>query len=271
MRKSIISVVRDGSAKAGAAAKVSGRLARDLDLRLVLVHVADDSPGFPYRDRRRREAQRRRAIRHGRELLEPVAAAIPEVNAEIEVVLRSETNGLGSFLKRQMPQLIVMGSDGDLAELAREADCPLVAVPPGAARRFFARDLVEWPSIVCGLDGSDESWRAMRVARRLAEGLHVELTLGFVDESGPWPEAPEEVRVEVGDPVEGLRELAGRDGVRLIVVGSRGYGRLASALLGSVSRDLVASAPVPVVIVPPGARVPDFGKDVSRSELTRAA
>jgi nucleotide-binding universal stress UspA family protein len=49
------------------------------------------------------------------------------------------------------------------------------------------------------------------------------------------------------------RVVARRDG-RLIVVGSRGRGPIAGALLGSVSGALAHSATVPVVIVPPGAR-----------------
>jgi nucleotide-binding universal stress UspA family protein len=42
------------------------------------------------------------------------------------------------------------------------------------------------------------------------------------------------------------------EGVDLLVTGSRSYGPLAGALVGSVSRHLVDHAPCPVVIVPRG-------------------
>ena len=44
------------------AARVAGELARELDRTLVLVHVADDPPTFPYGDTRLREHRRREAI-----------------------------------------------------------------------------------------------------------------------------------------------------------------------------------------------------------------
>jgi nucleotide-binding universal stress UspA family protein len=41
----------------------------------------------------------------------------------------------------------------------------------------------------------------------------------------------------------------------LLVLGSRGYGSVRSALLGSVSRALVRSAACPVVVLPAGSTV----------------
>lgn len=48
-------------------------------------------------------------------------------------------------------------------------------------------------------------------------------------------------------PARALIEVAG--GAGLVVVGSRGHGRLAGALLGSVSRQLLHHAPCPVVVI----------------------
>jgi len=52
-----------------------------------------------------------------------------------------------------------------------------------------------------------------------------------------------------GDPVGEIAAFAEAHDVDLIVVGSRGHGTLASALLGSVSRGVLADAKRPVLIV----------------------
>ena len=62
------------------------------------------------------------------------------------------------------------------------------------------------------------------------------------------PEVAVTASVEVGDPVALLVERS-RD-ARLTVVGTRGRGRMMSALLGSVSRGLLERAQGPVMVVP---------------------
>jgi nucleotide-binding universal stress UspA family protein len=48
-----------------------------------------------------------------------------------------------------------------------------------------------------------------------------------------------------------IAAIAAETGAQLIVVGTRGYGRFAGALLGSVAQGLLHSAPCPVLVVPP--------------------
>jgi nucleotide-binding universal stress UspA family protein len=60
---------------------------------------------------------------------------------------------------------------------------------------------------------------------------------------GATPHAP---RGEVADVLGGA---ATKLGVDLLVVGSRGHGPLAGAVLGSVSHALVSRSPVPLTIV----------------------
>jgi nucleotide-binding universal stress UspA family protein len=60
-----------------------------------------------------------------------------------------------------------------------------------------------------------------------------------------------EVRVAEGDP-RGVLEKLGAD-ADLIVVGRRGHGRLAHAVLGSVTTSLVHRPVAPIAVVPPRA------------------
>jgi len=58
-----------------------------------------------------------------------------------------------------------------------------------------------------------------------------------------------EQRVEVGDAGAVLCHLAEELGADVVVVGSRGHGRIRRALLGSVSTHVANNAPCPVLIV----------------------
>jgi nucleotide-binding universal stress UspA family protein len=62
---------------------------------------------------------------------------------------------------------------------------------------------------------------------------------------------PGEIHTEIleGTPAEAILEVAKTRDVNLIVMGSRGLGRLAGALLGSQSQKVVQHATCPVLIV----------------------
>jgi nucleotide-binding universal stress UspA family protein len=69
------------------------------------------------------------------------------------------------------------------------------------------------------------------------------------------PTVDTDARLKIGAVANQLNEIADDIGATLIVAGSRGRGRLASALFGSVSRELARDAPCPVMIVPDDAPV----------------
>lgn len=60
---------------------------------------------------------------------------------------------------------------------------------------------------------------------------------------------PYQLEVALGDPASRIVELARRDGVDLIVIGSRGRGTVGAMLLGSVSQKVAHDAHCPVMIV----------------------
>jgi nucleotide-binding universal stress UspA family protein len=140
-------------------------------------------------------------------------------------------------------------------------------------------------SIVCGIDGSEESRSALRLAGALAERLGLRLMMAHVSAEavfagGSEPQEPvamltpelsrvgeqllervaeaeqvpfAERRVLHGLPAERLADLADEEAAYLIVVGSRGRGAFRRAFLGSVSSDVIGLARRPVLVVPPGA------------------
>jgi nucleotide-binding universal stress UspA family protein len=83
-----------------------------------------------------------------------------------------------------------------------------------------------------------------RAARLLAEVTAEQVGVGQVHR-----------QLHRGDPVHEALGL-GRES-DLLVVGSRAGGPVARLLLGSVSSEVVRRATCPVLVLPPGARVPD--------------
>ncbi len=93
--------------------------------------------------------------------------------------------------------------------------------------------------------------RARHGSRRRVD----EILQRATDALPPMVDADE--RVKIGGVADQLNEIADDVGATLIVVGSRGRGRFASALFGSVSRALARDAPCPVMIVPDDAPLDD--------------
>ena len=135
--------------------------------------------------------------------------------------------------------------------------------------------------ILLGVDGSEHSLRAAKKAAELARTVNSQI-LRIVVAYEPVPpylgepnmqtaisarmkeaetilqkaietvgEIPGEVHTEIleGPPAEAILDVANTRKSDLIVMGSRGLGRLSGALLGSQSQKVVQHAPCPVLIV----------------------
>jgi nucleotide-binding universal stress UspA family protein len=118
-------------------------------------------------------------------------------------------------------------------------------------------------SIICGVDGTESSERAIDVARRLSAQLGLRLVFLRVVDVDASEETTAAVAkrleqlsendgwlVDVGHPADRLVAVAKDEEARLLVVGSHGP---RSSLLGSISADVSRRASCPVVVVPPDA------------------
>jgi len=212
-------------------------------------------------------------VRRRGDAVTEVLAAADELTAEVIVV---GSRGRGVLTAA------LLGSVS--TAVAGRANSPVLVVGPTAV-------LGEGP-IVVGVDGSETSLDAARVAasldRGLGRGLQVVLayTLRPIPGASAVPEARQELAAvdeqraeellaqaaaELGVPRDATRtvrngsesaallELARDLDATLLVVGSRGRGAVRAALLGSFSLSVLADAPCPVVIVPPGGRAPASG------------
>ena len=273
----------DCTPHAATVAALAATLADQLGLHLRLVHSA--SPDVVL-DEERRQA----AVGRGRSLLasfgthnaeqivrfgHPAAVLADAVNDDTALVVVG-SRGHGAV------RAALLGSVS--RSLARCAPCPVIVVPPNANV-----DLTAQPTIVCGLDGSTAAINALRTAAELAQALGGHLVALHVRAATPTqlapsiggpdhqpfvepldaaraaialverpvadldPGVPTTMRIESGNPAARLAHVAADVGHAILVVGSHRHGLLRSALLGSVSLRLAATAPVPVMIVPPTA------------------
>lgn len=157
--------------------------------------------------------------------------------------------------------------------LLHGSPCPVAVAPRG-----FATERHDSPLgvIAVAYDGTDESKTALSRAEALAESSGASLRLltvvgplqiipgaaGYVPAVQPQPEkilsgglAAIRPKVQAegqrldGPPAPTLA-AACEDDVDLLVVGSRGYGPTMRVFLGSVSAELIGSAPCPVLVTP---------------------
>lgn len=136
--------------------------------------------------------------------------------------------------------------------------------------------------ILVAVDGSEHAAQALRTAAQLAQEEHARLTVVTAVPSAPalaqmsaagvaltevadlLGEAGKHIRAQVdalprdisvqsivvrGQPVEVILERLREGHHDLLVMGSRGLGRMSSALLGSVSQAVLHEASVPVLVV----------------------
>ncbi len=265
-----IVVAVDDSDEAHSAAQLGAALAHAFQRRLVLAHAAERLSPLLYGDANAEHTENRRALWHGNRVVDRVAATVHgKVDARV-VRVGPAAQVLPATCEDQNGELLVVGTRGRgpkravllgslSSQLIPESKCPVVVASPQGAAEYLARARMTGGSIICGIDGSQGSMRALEFATRLAGLLELDVQQVHADPDAVWSDALRDhlspLDTEIGIPADALRRRAARNGGRLLVVGSRGHGRWRKALLGSVSAELAASAPVPVVVVPLSARI----------------
>lgn len=172
---------------------------------------------------------------------------------------------------------LVLG--GHVIRIVNHAKCPVVVW-----REIKATRTGKPLPVVVGVDESENSIRAMRAAFSVADTLGAPVTVAHMWETGPalglgYGEGPvdwnlmnllksnqeekmdellaplrkefpgahiHKVYTDQG-PAKGLKKLSQE--AQLMVVGSRGHGKMTGAVLGSVSQSLIHHAECPVLVV----------------------
>lgn len=227
------------------------------------------------------------------ELREQIEAAAKAAGAEpVTRPSTSAARGLLKLAEESGADLIVVGSAsagklgrvlaGNVAlGLLHGAPCAVAVAPRGYAEE--ASHAVKQVSV--GYDGAAESRAAVDDALEFARSAGAALRVVAVVEPPPvsygkganqgrpelareiekimrsrldelLAELPDDVQIDgvlaTGHPAKALSEVAG-EGDGVLFAGSRSYGPLRRVLLGSVSRELVSSAPCPVIVHPRSA------------------
>jgi nucleotide-binding universal stress UspA family protein len=268
----------DACEDAARAALVASDLAARLDTPLLLLHAAPP-PWLPDRmladwDEQSREEAEFNKAGHMATVLDPVRVN-PAATVLRAVEFGDPADVLRSVALATGATHIVVGRRGRGAvgdillastsgALARDAPCPVILVPPDV-RAWIGGSGDDEAVIVCGLDDADVSIAAAGAAGELARDLDARLVLahvaadaapnGLSEEVAEHAASAAGVAVEFetlrGSVSEGLVDLGRRERAVLFTVGSRGRGVLAATVLGSVSRELVQKADVPVMVVSP--------------------
>jgi nucleotide-binding universal stress UspA family protein len=121
------------------------------------------------------------------------------------------------------------------AELAKALACDLLIVT--VADRLLGEEVRQLPHT--GVSTGDVLEALAAQTLRAAEIRVRELGVSGI-----------EIRTGWGDATQCLLDIAASCSAKMIIVGRRGRGQLASLLLGSVSHKLVSLAPCAVVVVP---------------------
>lgn len=180
--------------------------------------------------------------------------------AELLAIGSSHHSGLGAVLAGSVGRALLQG-----------APCPVAIAPRG----YHTQEVDRLRVLGVGFDGTPDARRALDGAIELAHAAETTMRViaALTPVEGPYDDASRHDRLQeaLGAAVDGcpralraegrarrgaattvLRDEA-ELGIDLFVLGSRGYGPLMRTMLGSVTAELMRSAPCPLLVFPRGA------------------
>jgi nucleotide-binding universal stress UspA family protein len=280
----------DGSAQADDALALGKLIAGATGASIIAVAVFQFDPmwgsydvHFQDLDAELREKLERAASSAGAEAQTVTTSSPARGLHELAEQLDADLVVLGSAQHGKAGQILA----GSVAmSLLHGSPCSVAIAPHGYAAQA-AHSIAE---VTVGYDGSDEARIALAEAIELARASGAPLKVVAVAEPAPivygkgagagagrselnkaiqeimrerldeaLSSAPDDVRVEGtlvdGPPAESLVQITTEDGA-VLVVGSRASGPLRRVLLGSVSTELVRTAPCPLIVHPRPAKAP---------------
>lgn len=285
----------DGTTQSSDALALAKLFATHAKASIVVSHVVPRPPPF---DARTREYVKQ-VQAHVRAVLDPAVAALTGLVVEARPIESgSPARGLHELADEEGASLIVVGSThrgavgrvmvGSVGEVLLAGAPTAVAVAPNG----FAGEAPGSIGVIgVGFNGSPEGHVALRAAAALAAQTGARLRAIAVEEDFAHArhslKPPHHTGFPLGEELDRALDEAGvagaervvlkgatvsclceaGDEVDMLVIGSRGYGPLRHALVGSVSAHLMRSCPVPVVVMPRGAAA---GDDVADSLATSA-
>jgi len=242
---------------------------RDAELLLVCAVPAYSAPE-QYLPVEAADARRKAGLAHLADAAEQARAAYPGLLVTTDVAAGAPAD----VLRRAAADaaLVVVGADDQspFAEaitgsvpgaLLTTLSCPLAVVPPAEPSGDAAAPVVvalddtgsSHSALAYAFAAADQARRALVVLHCLPPGKNEaagpKLTLTAFRELYSRVEVTEEVAA--GDPKDILAQRSRR--AALLVLGSRGHGRLSSVVFGSVGRDLIRRSGCPVVVARPSA------------------
>lgn len=269
----------DGTDQGRDALALGAALARVTDARLIVASAIEMGPleleAMEYNEARDEHYER---------LFGQVRAQLGDLEFERVELQDTAAHGLTELAESEGAEAIVIGSthQGTLgrvlagtvaARLLHGAPCAVMVAPRG----WSEHEHLGIGLVGVAYDGSDEARVALGIGEQLArafeaglrivtiapiEGLHD--TDEDTERARKWADRLDQAVASIADDVEVEAVLrTGREATELavqgveldlLIIGSRGYGPLRRALVGSVSDELVRTAPCPVLVVPRGAR-----------------